>query len=173
MMRVVNKSVTAIVVISGLVLGGGGIAFAYFTSGGSGTGSAAIGTSSASAFVISSEGPGVALLPGKGGLLFDVSIHNSGGANAHIGTIYTTIAANSESGDATTATGTDILGCHANWFSVTSSIQVDEMISAGTTLTASGLGLTLPSISMSDTGNQDACQGASIGMAFTTVSSGM
>ena len=72
-------------------------------------------------------------------------------------------------GDASTSTGQDIVGCSASWFSVTPTLVVDHAVAAGTTVTAQGLGLVLPTVSMVPSGSlQDACQGASVGIAFTS-----
>jgi hypothetical protein len=173
MKRLTRKNLAAIAVTGALVLGGGGVAFAYFTSGGGGTGSADVGSTGASDFAVTTTGPTTALLPGDGGQPFDVSIHNTGDTTSHIGTVYLSIATYAATTDAATAAGADIPGCSASWFAVTPSIVVDHSVPVGSTMLASGLGLDLPTISLTETGtDQDACQGASVGIAFSTVDPG-
>ena len=172
MKRFTHKKAAAVAVTAVLVLGGGGIAYAYFTSGGSGTGSAEVGTSPSDAFTISAAGPYAALLPGNGPQSFDVRVANTTGLDSYIGTVYMGIATYGDSGDAATAAGDDIPGCLASWFTVTPSIDFDEVVPADGNVTSTGLGVDAPTIEMPAASvDQDPCQGASVGIAFSTTGS--
>ena len=73
-----NKKTAGVVLAVSLVIGGGGVAFAYFTSGGSGSGSANVGTTGATDFAITQSGPQGALYPGGAPLAFTVQAQNTG-----------------------------------------------------------------------------------------------
>lgn len=168
MKRFTRKQIAAVAVTAVLVAGGGSIAFAYFTASGSGTGSATIGTGPGDAFTLTSSGPDTPLTPGGGAQQFDVSIQNTSVESAYIGEVSMSVLSNSVTGDAETPGGDDIVGCAASWFTVSPSMVVNTNVGAGDTVTASGLGLDLPSISMSESGtDQDACEGSTIGIAFS------
>ena len=168
MQRFTRKKIGAAAVTAALLIGGGGIAFAYFTASGGGTGTASVGSGPGQAFVITSDGPDTALTPGNGDQQFDVSIQNTSDQAAYVGTVSMAVLTDAGTGDAETPEGTDIAGCDASWFTVTPSLGVDTTVAVGDTVTASGLDLHLPSISMTDSGaDQDACEGADIGIAFS------
>jgi hypothetical protein len=160
-----KKKVAAFAITAVLAVGGGGIAFAYFTSGGSGVGSAQVGTLPVGAFDITSSGPGTPLVPGNGPQPFDVNIENTSGQSAYVGTVSMTINTNTATGDAETSAGDDITGCQANWFTVNGSFNANAEIAADSSQTFSGVG----NISMADDpiDNQDACQGAAVGIDFS------
>jgi hypothetical protein len=168
MQRLIDRRVLGLALAAGLVFGTGGVAAAYFTSSGTGTGRAEVGTTTG-AFDITTDGPGVPLLPGDGPQDFDVAITNTGATDAHIGTVRAGVARYGDSGDAATRDGADIPGCSASWFSVTPSVAIDELVGPGGTVHASDGGQSLPTITLSESGtNQDACQGRSVGITFTT-----
>lgn len=150
-----------------LALAGGGIAYAWFTSSGTGSGSATVGSSPGGAFVISAAAPEGPLLPGNGPQDFDVHVADTTAQDAGIATVSISLATSGN--DLATGTGADIPGCLASWFAITSSVTFDAVVPAHSSITASGRALTLPAITMTDAGvNQDACQGASIGVDFST-----
>ncbi len=168
MTRWTHKRIAAVGLTAIMLLGGGGIAYAYFTASGNGVGSGSVGTGPGDAFAISSDGPDAALTPGSGDQPFDVTVHNTSGQSAYVGTVAMSVLTNADTGDAETPQGVDIAGCDASWFTVTSSLGVDTTVAAGDTVTASGLDLDLPSISMTESGtDQDACEGSDIGIAFS------
>ena len=150
-----------------LALAGGGVAYAWFTSGGTGAGSAIVGSGPSDAFVISASAPEGPLLPGNGPQAFDLHVANTTGRDAGVATVSISLATSGN--DLATGTGADIAGCLASWFGVTPSVTFGAVVPAHSTITASGRALTLPAITMSDAGvDQDACQGASIGVNFST-----
>lgn len=167
MKRFSRKKIAAIGVTMVMLLGGGGIAFAYFTSGGSGTGSAQVGTGPGNAFSITSTGPLTALTPGAGSQPFDVSVTNTSDQAAFVGFVSMSIAT-FPGGDAATAGGADIPGCLASWFTVDPTLDVDTTVGAGDTVSASGLGIDEPTIQMTESGtDQNACESASVGINFS------
>ncbi|HVC67269.1 MAG TPA: hypothetical protein VND44_06710 [Acidimicrobiales bacterium] len=168
MQRHIDRKVMMLALAAGLTFGAGGIAAAYFTSSGTGSGRADVGTTTG-AFDVTTGGPATPLLPGDGPRAFDVAITNTSGADAHIGTVYEAVARYGDSGDAATQDGADIPGCLAGWFSVTPSLAVDELVAPGATVHASDGGHPLPTVTLSESAtNQDACQGRSVGITFGT-----
>lgn len=152
-----------------LALGGGGVAYAFFSASGSGTGVATVGSGPGAILQIAGAGPSTPLTPWNGSQPFDVSIHNNSLIDAGVGTISMSVSHYQTTGDASTSAGQDIVGCSASWFTVSPTLVVDHAVAAGATVTAQGLGLVLPTVSMTPSGSlQDACQGASIGITFTT-----
>jgi hypothetical protein len=114
-------------------------AYAYFSSTGSGTGSASVGASS----TIQLSSPAVGTLyPGGPAVPVTVSIHNPGSGNEFVGTISGTVADNT--------------GCLGSWFTV-DPITYDTSVVAGDTATAS----TNVRMVESNT-NQDACQSKTV-----------
>ena len=170
MKRLFTKKVAAVAVTAGLVLGGGGIAFAYFTSNGGGSGSASVGSSGSNDFTITSDGPSTALLPGNGAQPFDFTATNTGSGNDYLGTVYLSVDTFDGGPDAATVDGVDIPGCDASWFTITPSFAVDSTVPSLGTISASDVvAVPQPTITMADSGtDQDACQGASVGIAFST-----
>ena len=171
MKRFKTKKIAAVVLTAGLVLGGGGIAFAYFTSTGSGTGSAQVGTPSG-VITFASTGPATPLLPDDTPVPFDfhMASNQPGGTMVYVGNVYLSImrSGTGPTAVAETADGTPISGCLADWFTVTSSVFVDiEFNGPDGALASDSDGLTLPTIEMmNQLVSQDACQGASIGIGF-------
>jgi hypothetical protein len=129
--------VLSVVVVAAALAGG---AFAYFTSTGSGTGSATVGASSA--IQLSSAAVGT-LYPGGAAVPVSVSVHNPGGAAERVSTISGSVADNG--------------GCLGAWFQV-DSITFNTDVAAGATVTAGPT-----NVQMLESGtNQDACIGKSM-----------
>ncbi len=163
-----KKKVAAVGIAAVMAVGGGGIAFAYFTSGGSGTGSAQVGTGPDDAFSFTSTGPATPLTPGADSQPFDVSVTNTSDQAAFVGLVSMSIAT-FPGGDAATADGSDIPGCLASWFTVDPTLDVGTTVGAGDTVTASGLGIDEPTISMTESNtDQNPCEDASIGINFSS-----
>jgi len=162
-----KQKVAAAALIAVLAVGGGGIAFAYFTSGGSGTGSVPVGSGPTDAFTITTPGPTTPLLPGSDPETFDVSVTNTSGEAAYVGPVSISIPTESN-GDAESG-GADLSGCQASWFTIDGTMNFNGVVGAGATVTASSLDDVLPTISMPSnlTTDQDACQGSSIDIAFS------
>ena len=150
-----------------LTLAGGGMAYAWFVSTGTGSGLAIVGSSPSHAFVISADIPAGPVLPGSGPQAFDVIVANTTSQDAAVTVVSISLATSGN--DVATDVGADIPGCLASWFTVTPSVTFDAMVPAHSTITAIGRAVPLPDITMSEAGmSQDACQGASIGVEFST-----
>ena len=171
MTHLINRKLAAVVLTAGLVVGAGGIAYAYFTSGGSGSSTVSVGTAGDSDFTISSAGPTGDLYPGAAPSPFDVSARNGGTSDEYIGSVYLSVASDPGTGYAETTGGVPIPDCLATWFTVTPSIALDQTVAPGDSVSTGGLDLTLPGIRMTESGtNQSACEGGSALMDFSTVS---
>jgi len=167
MRRIISHRTAAVLLTAGLLVGCSGVAYAYFTSNGSGTGSASVGTAPSDVFTMASGGPSTALVPGGGGQPFDVTVQNTSADAEHLGTISMWVMLFGDSGDAADSAGNDIPGCSASWFTVTGSVLVDDTVAAGSTVSLSDLAIVPPTITMTETGtNQNACQGAQVGIGF-------
>ena len=158
-----GKKLTAIGLTALLALVGGGVAVGWFASGGSGTGSAVVGSPGPSDLHVVGHDPEAALLPGDDPQPFVFDVHNTGSASEHVGTVDITVAAAPVTGYAL-EDGTPITGCLASWFTVTSSVTVDTTVAAG----AWDDGVSGASIAMSESGtDQSACEGHTVDVAFT------
>jgi hypothetical protein len=141
-----------------LVLAGGGAAFAYFTTSGSGTGAASVGT--AGTYTVTVSAPtGAALMPGSPGQSFTYTVKNNGTGVQQI-----TTASISVTPDATAAG----LGCSAAWYQVSGpgittagnpgaqTYATPVSINGGATSTDPELAFTVSLIN--EPVNQDACE---------------
>jgi hypothetical protein len=130
----------AAVVVGALTLGMGAAAYAYFTTGGSGTGSANVGTASA---IVLSATTDTTLYPGGPAADLAIEVTNPGPANQHVDTV------------SLTSIDTPI-GCNAAWFTM-SPVTVDSTLAPGASTTVHGM-LTMTNTATS----QDACQGGAL-----------
>lgn len=151
MKRFMNKKVVAIGLTVGLVLGGAGVAYAYFTSGGSGSGTATVGTAAPFTVTLATDTPpGGGLLPGSGTETQTYTIHNGGASSERLTTVTASVADH--------AGGTFGGTCSGNWFTATVTGTVPgpnpQTILAGGTVTS-----TVTIILNESGGNQDPCQG--------------
>ena len=137
-----------------LILGGGGAAFAYWPSTGTGTGSATTGENTD--FVVTDSAPvGAALTPGGPSQSTGFRVANSGTGGQALSSVLVTIA-NSD-GTAWVA----IAGCSAADYSVTV-----PTVAYGT-ITGGGHVDGTVSVSMVDSAlNQDSCQGVTVPLYF-------
>ena len=166
MKRFTHKKAAAVAVTAVLVLGGGGIAFAYFTSGGSGGGLAGVGVSPDSAFLIQSDGPATPVFPGNGPQAFDIQVTNTTDQPEYVGTVYMSVMSDPESGGIITGDDTVVSDCLASWLTVTPSVEVNQLVPAdGTVSSDESPAITMPAADETD---QDPCQGVSVDLAFTT-----
>ncbi len=109
------------------------------------------------------------LLPGDPPDGFDVNVTNSTGQDLHVGTIHLQVMTFGNLGDAATSTGADIPGCLATWFSVPAAWVFDQTVPAHSTMSSTSIIPPPPTIAMATTDtDQDACQGASVGIEFST-----
>ncbi len=162
-----SRKVAAVALTVGLVVGGGGAAFAYFTSGGTGTGSVTVGSTGPTDFAVTQSGTVGDLYPGADPVPFTVRAQNTGTGDEHVDAITVAVASDPETGYALDSAGDPIDGCQASWFTVDSPVSVGD---GGTTLSpgaysepaGSSIGLTEAGV------DQDACQGADVGLVFGT-----
>jgi hypothetical protein len=146
MRKLTRKALVAGGLVSTLALGG--IAFAYFTSTGSGTGAASVGSSTA--VVITQTNTLSAMYPNSAVQDIDLNVANSGGGNEYVGTVSISIAPASLP-----------VGCLASWFTITNA-AVNTNVTPGPTHAFAGA-TTGASIKLNDSlSSQDACQGASL-----------
>jgi hypothetical protein len=150
-----KKKFIAIVVASGLVLGAGGIAAAYFTASGSGTGSATVGRPTA--FTITQFATFGTLGPGGTPQTLTFHIANTYLSKQHLSTVTATLVAaitgNIET--ATTVGHTPVPGCSAATFTTTlTPTPVTITLPPGTTQV-----VTVTVFMQTNTSTQIACAG--------------
>jgi len=168
MTRYLNKKMTAVALTAGLVLGGGGVAFAFFTSTGSGHGSAAVGTG-ASNIVFTTDGPAT-LYPGALGdtaQAFNVIATNGNNVGEYVGSVSVSLmTSGSGAGQVVTDEGgTPITGCLSSWFAISTSATLDHAVPANGAYTLTGGGE--PTIQLVESGtDQTPCAGHSVGIQF-------
>jgi len=166
MMRFLDKKMVAVALTTGLVLGGGGVAFAYFNSTGTGTGTASVGTPS-NDFIFTTAGPDT-LYPGAGPQSFNVTATNNGLVPEHVGIVPVSLMV-SGTGVGQVVTdhlGVAIDGCLSSWFAISSSATMNQTVAAGASYT---LSTSEPTISLDESGtDQTACAGHSVGIQFGT-----
>jgi len=129
-----------------------GVAFAYFSSTGSGTGSATVGT--AAAWEVTVAAPtGGPLFPGSGTdtLVYYVKNNSAGPL-----TLNTVTAKLRESGGLVYSGGNPAAGCYASWFTVGNSHGALPYSVAGSTYIEGSATVALNEVA---TENQNACQG--------------
>jgi hypothetical protein len=114
--------------------------YAYFTSMGTGSGNATVGSSSN--IVISNDTPAAQLFPGGADVTLPVHLQNPGGGNEYVATVSGTVANNGS--------------CLGSWFTV-DPITYNAEVNHGATANTSTL------VRMSDAAtSQDACQGKTL-----------
>ena len=133
----------AVLVVAAVAAIGG---YAYFSSTGSGSGTAGVGSSTP--VTLSSAGV-TGLYPGGTSVPVTVSIQNTGGGNEYVDTISGTVADNA--------------GCLGSWFTV-APVTYQNTVAPGKTVSASPTTVTL-----NESGsNQDACQGKTMTINWTS-----
>lgn len=162
-MRFVNKR-TAIGAAVLIGVGGGAFgAYAYFTSGGTGTGNATVGT--ASDFEIEADPPtGPALLPGAGTQTLNYTVTNVGDGQQQLTSVVVTVS-DDGSGNVlnTAAANAAVPGCLVSWFTVDNTgAPAATTLASGAAATGSAT-LTMPNAAV----NQDPCQGVSPQLTIT------
>jgi hypothetical protein len=135
------------------ILAMAGIAAAYFTSTGSGSGSATVGSSTA--FKVTVAAPtGGPLYPGSGSENLAYTVKNEGSGAQNVNSTSASVAS-SEGGDITQG-GEAVEGCKASWFTAKDTSPAPANLKGGESASGS------VEVTMQDSGtNQDACQGAS------------
>ena len=163
MTRAIGNRISAAALTALLVFGGGGVAFAYFTSPGSGSGSATIGTVGGTDIVVTGSNPAGGIYPGSAPVGFTVRAQNTGIGDEHVNDVSITVARDG-SGNALDPAGVPITGCLAIWLNVGSPVAIDATLSPGAYSSSvdTAIGLTEAGI------DQDACQGADVKLLFAT-----
>jgi hypothetical protein len=170
-----SKIVVALGTLGALAVGA--IAVAYFTGAdGSGTGSAAVGSSTAWSVSVNSGSATfapsgyTAIYPGSGTQTIPFTVTNNGKGAQNLKSLSYVIKNDGASpAIAETSTGTVITGCQASWFAAGANSGNGSLPSD---LAAAGAYSGKVDVTMSDSGgNQDACQGASPGVVVTASSS--
>lgn len=138
-----------------LLLFVGGVAVAFFTSNGQGTGQASVGSATHFTVTVSSDNTG-ALYPGAGSETLTYTVHNPGSAGYQI--LHSTSSAVAEgTNHYITEDGTEVNGCLASWFS-TSNTQPAGLPQNLAPNANSAQGTV--AVTMLDSGSdQDKCQG--------------
>jgi hypothetical protein len=151
-----KRVVVALSVVAALAVAGGAIA--YFTSSGSGTGSATVGSSSALSVAVAAPSGGPLYPDGTSAETLGYTVTNNASFAQHIGSTTVTVAADSN-GDIKHGS-TAVTGCKASWFTAS-----DTGASAAPATVASGGGTATGTVTVKmpadSTNDQDACQGAS------------
>jgi hypothetical protein len=147
-----KKRFAAVATTTAAVLLGSGIAVAYWTTGGSGSGTADIGTSQDVTFTVGA-GDGIDDLYPGAAEVFEVDVNNPTDGALQLGTVDIEIDGFSA------PAGT----CDIDDFSVTDIVVNDEVPAGPSTLTGTA------TISMDNTAsNQDDCKNASLDLSFTS-----
>ena len=147
-----KKRIAAVALSGAVILGGAGIAAAFFTSTGTGTGQAAVGTASSWGVAAGSETG--TMLPGSGTATIPFTITNNGSGAQAYSSVTAAVAADG-SGNVTSH-GTAVPGCLASWFTATAGTPSPV---TGTSIAAAGTATATVSVTMSDSAtNQDACE---------------
>jgi len=158
MKRFMTKKVAAVALTAGLLVGTGGVAVAYFTSNGTGSGTASVGSTGPNDFTITNTWTGSALYPGIGGVEYTATATSTGSGNEYIGTVPVTIDNNGV--DVINSEDQVVTGCRASWFNAPD-LAFNAMVESGGQATAVG------TVTMSDfNGTQDACQGVILKLIF-------
>ena len=132
-----------------ITLAGVGAAFAFFTSSGSGTGSAQVGSASWS---ISEDHASGTIYPGGPGETITFNVQNTSGGDQQYAS--ETPSVNTSGGDVTVG-GSPVAGCLASWFNAAASnTNVNTNIAGGATVQEQ-VTVSMPT----NATNQDPCQG--------------
>ena len=151
-----KKRIAAVALSGAVILGTGGIAAAYFTTSGSGTGSGATG--SATALTITQTNTVTGLLPGGPAATIAYSVTNNTTGVQNVGAVTVTVTAVTSG----SLVGTPTPEACAKSMYTTTAGTAPGTIAAGGTKTGTA------TISMTDDGNnQDNCQAANGGGALT------
>jgi len=152
-MRISRKALVAGGLVATLAMGG--IAFAYFSATGSGSGSASVGSSSG--LDISQDGPAVTgLVPNGPAKTIHYTVTNNTAGAEFVDQVSTTVSSVTSGSLATEA-------CDASMFTIVDGPALSTNLQPGHT--ASGTA----TIKLVDDGNnQDNCQGSTVSLAFAS-----
>jgi hypothetical protein len=150
------------------VVGLGGAAFAYFTGTGNDTGSAAVGASG-NWTVTHGDAVGSAY-PGQGSSVITFTITNAGNGNQAIeaGKISTAVVNDGGTPANIEQNTVAVAGCRSGWFTDTLGTP---SVAYGTSVAPGDSETVTATITMSDTGNQNACQSKSPDVSLSVAAS--
>lgn len=152
MKRFRSKKAVAVLVAGAIVLGGAGATLAYFTSTGSGTGNATVGTSTDWSVSVAA-GTGGPLYPGAGTETIGYTVTNPGTGQQELNATSAALTSDVAGGVFDTNTSAYVDTCLASWFTVTNTTVSGDVAPAGSL--SSSL-----TVVLNDSGtDQDACQG--------------
>ncbi len=147
-----NKKLVAITAGVAIVLAGGGLALAYWTTTGAGSGSGKVASSNGTIALTATFADGIT--PG-GSVPVSFKATNAGSSNLQVGTVTTVVST-------TPVTGT----CDASWFAVAPALE-NQTIAHGAinvALTAGSYLVFTDDLAV----NQDGCKGATITLTLTS-----
>ena len=137
------------------ILLGGGVAFAFWTSSGTGSGTAAAGTTDS--VDITQVGTAITgLYPGGPGQTISIDIANPNDGDVSIGDVTAAVLSTSDA------------GCTAADFAISGPVYGGGTISGGATQPASAATISMVNDALR---NQDACKGVTVTLEFTAASS--
>jgi hypothetical protein len=150
LMRRPTKKTVAVAGVAGLLLVGGGAAYAYWTNTGSGTGEATTGSNAS--IVVNQTSTITGLAPGLPAQTLSGNFDNPNTSPVYVTTVTATV------------TGTDKTGCEATNYTIGGSAPVNAEVPAGTGV-GSWSGLTI-AFNNKPAVNQDACKDAVVSIAY-------
>ena len=157
-MRIVRHKKRTVLIALLLVAVTGGIAFAYWTAGGSGTGTATTGTATNLTVVQTSTVAG--MRPGDSAQTLSGNFNNGNSGPVFVGSVTASISSVVKAAGAPAGT------CDATDYTLANAVMsVGAEVPAGTGV-GSWTGATIK-FNNKPTTNQDACQGATVNLAYT------
>jgi hypothetical protein len=152
-----KRTIVALTVVAALAVAGGAIAF--FTSDGSGSGTASVG--SAANYKVTVTLGSTALVPAGATNSVQVDVKNQGSAAQQISSLVPTSLTSDKAGCATAYTSGASNDTTKDFYVAPISVPANETIAAGNTYTAT------TTIQMNDTGvSQDNCQNATLTLTY-------
>lgn len=151
MNRKVRNSYVLMAAGGAALLLGGGVAFAFWTSSGSGSGTAVAGDTGSVTITQDLTDPITGLYPGGPGQDIVIDIANPNASDVTIGAVNATVSSTSN------------VGCTADDFLISGPVYPGGTIAGGATQSASGATISM----INDLArNQDACKGVTVTLAF-------
>jgi hypothetical protein len=158
-MRKPNKKIVAVMALTVALLGAGGAAFAYWTAGGAGTGSATSGTGSI-ALTVNQTTVLAGMQPGDTAQTVSGTFGNTNTSPVYVTSVTASIGAVTKAGGAPAGT------CDATDFTLASAVMpVGHEVAVGNPVDA-WTGATIKFNNKAAT-NQDACKGATVALAYS------
>ena len=142
-----------------------GVAYAYFSANGAGTGNAQVGTSTALVITPTITAGTGGIVPGGNPASVALAVTNGGSGKEYVGTVTMTgVLAYSDAAHTNNITGLGAGKCDTTQFSMTPVVENQEVPAGGPTALANN-----GSLVFADSGaNQDGCKGAYLVASFTS-----